>query len=304
MRNIIDEAIGASPVSTVDVDGVVAAGRRRTGHRRLATVGAGIGTLAVVGIVAALALTSGLTPTPAPTQAQPAASPDGSAPLRDGETPEQAEQRLVAALTEGLTAALPGVQLSDGPTGQPGVALFVGANPTVYSGDIVLTTAAGEGEVFFESWPGGQPASDSATRGEASVSGSSTAADGSTGAPVESSWIESCADLSDTNAECEEFVGPGGQKVVVVTAGHSEGAQGGAGGSDPGAGPGAEPVDTGQSGEISFHYAYVTWTNARVLMAIASDLKRGEPGPYPGVLLLTGEQLADIAMDPDLTVAS
>jgi hypothetical protein len=311
MGNTIDGAIGDSPLSTIDVDAVIAAGRRRTRLRRLSALGSAGGTAVVLalGTVAAMNLVSPSSPS-LPPPAQPAAPVDATAPVRADETPEQTRQRIVAALTNGLTGALPGVQLSDGPTGQPGVSLFVDEGRGVYSADIVLTTTAGEGEIFFESWPNGQvtppaaaptleeSAGEAVNRGEAS-----TPADGVAEPPVAETgaWIESCTDLPDQEQpDCLEVVGPDGQKVVVVTARHSEGAQS----EVPDGGPGAEPIDGSAAPEIAFHYAYVTWANARVLISIASDLKRGEPGPFPGVLLLTPEQLADIALDPDLTVTA
>lgn len=291
MRNTFDEAIGASPASTVDVDAVVAIGRRRARLRRLTTVGAGVGTLAVVGTVGTLVLASWVSaaPDPGPNQVQPAA-PDGSAPVRDGETPEQTEQRLVSALTDGLTAALPGVQLSDGPTGQPGVELYHDPGTGRYDSDAVITTAAGEGEIFFVSWAGGDLPDSTPPAGETA---------GQPAPPVAVTWVESCADMPEQRGACTEFVGPDGQTVVVVTERLSEGAQA----ETAGGGPDAGPVE-GTTGQMTTYQVYVTWTNAKVVLAIASDTKRGTPDTIAQLPLLTTEQITTIAMSPELTVTA
>jgi hypothetical protein len=103
-------------------------------------------------------------------------------------------------------------------------------------------------------------------------------------------WLDSCAGLL-TEAildgfhaayECEESVGPDGQTIVVSSA-----------------------ICDGCPGQPAANrYAYVTWSNARVLIGIVNDTKRGEPDATPAPLLLTYEQLVAIAVDPDLTVAS
>ncbi|MBX6722927.1 MAG: hypothetical protein IRY92_06805, partial [Dactylosporangium sp.] len=103
MHDILDEAIGPSPVSTVDVDRVIAAGRRRTRLRRLLLVGPAVGCAAAVTAVIALALTTAggpSTPPSTPIEAQPGTqlgsppyTPSGAAPIRPGETPDQIRQR-------------------------------------------------------------------------------------------------------------------------------------------------------------------------------------------------------------------
>jgi hypothetical protein len=303
MRNSLDEAIGVSPVSTVDVDAVVAKGRRRVLRRRFAFAGAGT---AVTGVVAALALATFGPPAPvSPPHRQigsgPGPAADGSAPVRDGETPEQTEQRLAAALVDGLTAALPGVRISDGPTGQPGVVLYhdPGASLSRYDSDIVITTAAREGEIFFESWPGGVTPVADQEGGRPSGRGG----DGPSGQPalpVAVTWIESCTDVPAPYEDCEASVGPDGQTIVVLSARIREGAQ-----DETGAGgPDAAPVDGSAPGEVAFHYAFVTWTNAKVQVTVASDTKRGEPDAVPQPPLLTRQQLVAVAIDPDLTVTA
>ena len=294
MRTVFDQAIGASPVSTVDVDAVVARGRRRVSRRRLAVAGAGAGVVAVTGVVAALALaTFGTTPASPPRPGPGFGSaPDGSAPVRDGETPEQAARRLATALVDGLTAARPGVRMSDGPTGQPGVVVHhdPGAGLNRYDSDIVITTAAGEGEIFFESWPGGAM----------SAAQETDQPSGQPAPPVPVTWIESCADVPAPYEDCETSVGPAGQTIVVLSARIREGSPD----QPTDGGPGAAPVTGAQPGELAFHYVYVTWTNAKVGLTIASDTKRGEPDTVATSLLLTRQQLVTIATDPDLTVTT
>jgi len=276
VRQTLDQAIGVAPASTVDVDRVVAKGRFR---RRLAVAGAAGGTaLAAVGLIAALTLTTGPRPGPGPgpTEVQPAA-PDGGAPVRAGETPEQTTARLVTALTDGLTSALPGVRLTDGPTGQAGVVVFSDAR---HSADIVLTTAAGPSEVFFESWPGGdQPESSAPTDWPS----------GQPAPPVAITWIRSCAELPHNETiiaeghrvadECQESTGAGGQTIVAIT---------------------ERCLDCATP--TTYRYdVYVTWTNARVGLSINRDTKRG-PAGSGAAPLLTLEQLVAIAADPRLTV--
>jgi hypothetical protein len=293
MRNVFDEAIGAAPVSTVDVDTVVARGRRGVSRRRWAVAGAGAGVAVVTGVVVALALAT-FAPASNPglgvgSPGSPPA-PDGSAPVRAGETSDQTKQRLAAALEEGLSAALPGVRISDGPSGGADIVIFhdPAASQSRYDSDTVITTANGEGEVFLESWPGGViPGAE--VRGQPN---------GQPAPPVAVTWVESCVDVPAPYSDCEESVGPDGQTIVVLSASIREGAQG----ETTEGGPGASPVDGSAPGEVAFHYVYVTWTNAKVHLTVASDTKRGTPDPVPHPPLLSRQQLVDIATDPDLTV--
>jgi hypothetical protein len=283
----LDQAIGSTPPSTIDVDGVVATARRRSVRRRWAVAGAAGGTaLAAVGVVAALMLSSaGPLPSTSRVEAGDSSSAtqgSGAAPVRAGETRDQAEQRIVAALTDGLTAALPGVRLSDGPTGAPGVSLSFMDSPVGYNTDTVLTTATVPGEVFYESWAGGTaPAAAEPTDWPSDQPPP----------PKVITWFTSCADMPTAPVvngdgftlvdDCVDSVGPDGQKVVSVTE------------RCPGC-PG-QPIDR--------HDVYVTWNNARVGMAIVTDTKRGGPtGAHAP--LLTLDQLIAIATNPDLTVTS
>jgi hypothetical protein len=284
MRHSLDQALGAPPVSTVNVDQIVARARRR-GLRRRVTAAAGGTAVVAAGVVTALAL---ITPgPPAPGRGQHVVRPgaaSGAAPVRDGETSDQARQRLSAALAGGLTAALPGVQLSDGPTGQPGVVVYFdqGQNRSPYNTDTVLATATRQGEVFLASWPGGRvPAPASPTDWPS----------GQPAPPTFISWVSSCAELSTGDSvmdghsvvqECQDSLGPAGQTVVTLT---------------------DRCVDC--AGQPALLYdVFVTWTNARVNVTIDRDTKRGSPDESATAPLLTRDQVIAIATDPDLTVTS
>jgi hypothetical protein len=84
----------------------------------------------------------------------------------------------------------------------------------------------------------------------------------------------------------------------VLSARIREGAQG----ESTADGPDAAPVDGTTRGEVAFHYAFVTWTNAKVHLTAAGDTKRGDA--VAGPLLLTRQQLVAIANDPDLAVTA
>ena len=284
MRQQLDQAIGSSPVSTVDVDRVVATARRHRLGRQFAVAGAAGGTaVAVVGVITAVvfSLAGAPTPTPVPppTQVQPAAS-GGAAPVRAGETPTQAGQRLAAALTTGLTAALPGSHIADSLTGQPDVVVDVQGDR--YTADAVLTGAAGQSEVLLESWSGGRTPAATAP----------TPLPGQPAPPVVVTWFASCADVPRNDAftgdgdrlvvDCQESTGPEGQSVVAVTERCLD-----------------CPTPT------TYRYdVYVTWSNARVGLAVVRDTKRGGPDPSRTAPLLTLEQVIAIASDPGLTVTA
>jgi hypothetical protein len=280
MRNALDHAIGTTPVSTVDIDSVIASGRRR-GLRRRLTVGAS--GFAAVGLAAAIAVTMVGPPGPSrsPINLGPAAG--DSAPVRGGETRDQASLRMAAALTAGLTAALPGVHLSDGPTGQAGVTVSYDETRGGYTTDTVLAAANGAGEVFLESLPGGQAPPPTTPTGWPS---------GQPAPPTVLTWLDSCADLPTGQTyfadghlavqECHASTGAGGQTIVAVS---------------------ARCVDC--PGQPTFSYnVYVTWSNARVNLSIERDTKRGGPNDSQSAPLLNEQQLIAIATDPELTTTS
>jgi hypothetical protein len=288
VRQIFDQAMGTTPVSAVDVDHVVAKGRRRSIRRRLAVAGAAGGTaIAAVGIVTALVLNAGGPPSQPPRLAEPgggnttAAVHDGKAPVRSGETEEQTKQRLAAALTAGLTTALPGVRLSDGPTGQAGVVIYHEGTSPQYDTDTVLSTAAGSGELFLVSQPGDGP----------TVAPTASGWPSDAPPPVTITWLTSCSAMPSGDKvsgegyrivdECQQSTGPAGQTVVAVT-----------------------ERCVGCPGPTLSYDVYVTWTNARVELAVDRDTKRGGSNDSLSAPVLSRDQAIAIAVDPELTVTT
>jgi len=288
VRQTLDQAIGPTPVSTIDVNDLVARARRHSMRRRFAIVGAAGGAaFAAAGLAAALIVNSAGSP-PLRHQAAPGASQssgpvnDGTAPVRAGESHEQSQRRVTRALSNGLTTALPGVQLSDGVTGKSGVIVSsTQGGPVGYAADTLLTTATVQGEVFFESWVGG-------------IAPGATPTDSPSDQPPSPkviTWLESCANMPTATAytgegyaladDCVDSVGPEGQTIVAVT---------------------ERCPDC--PGQPTFrHDVYVTWNNARVGLSVVSSTKRGGPN---GALapLLNRDQVIAVATDPDLTVTS
>jgi hypothetical protein len=279
MRDILDEAIGAPPASTVDIDRVVAAGRRRTRLRRLAMASPVVPAVAAVALAVTTLGGSPAAPTN-PIPLQPGAATgaaSGAAPVYD-ETPEQTQERLATALADALTAALPGVTLTDAPSGDPGVVVTMYDDPLRYEGSVILAADSDENQLSIRSLPGGpEPTPTTPASGQA----------------VWTQWYDSCADVPSADeespegytltTECDESLGADGQTIVVVST-----------------------VCDDCPGQPTLRRdVYVTWTNARVLVAITNALKSDQPGTTSlAELLLTKEQLVAIASDPQLTVAA
>jgi hypothetical protein len=293
MHNILELAIGAAPVSTVDVDAVVAKARRHNVRRRLAIASAAGGTaLVAAGVVATLTMTlsaatiAGRPPATDPMiRIQPGSSTPStpSAPTHDGETREQAAQRLATALSAAIVAAIPGTQVNDGQTGQAPLTVAFDDTATVngtpvnfprFTAEAVLS-GTGSSEVFLESRPGGP---DPAPTTDPSAQ------------PVGISFVDACDETShafqfeDHSAleECAQTAGPAGQTVVLVS---------------------ERCLDC--PGQPVFRIdAYVTWANARVNVGVISILKHGGPSQVLIPPLLTAGQVVDIATNPDLAVTS
>ena len=290
MHNILEQAIGSAPVSTVDVDAVVAKARRRNVRRRLAIGTAAGGTaLVAAGVVATLTMTlsaatiAGRPPAPGPMIPVQPGSSTPSAPTHDGETREQAAQRLATALTAAIVAALPGTQVNDGQTGHAPLTVSFDDTATVngtpvafprFSAEAVLS-GTGSSEVFLESRPGGP---DPAPTTDPSAP------------PILISFVDACDATShafqfedhSATEECTQTTGPAGQTVVLVS---------------------ERCLDC--PGQPVFRIdAYVTWANARVTVGVISVLKRGGPSQALTTPLLTEDQIVAIAISPDLTVTS
>jgi hypothetical protein len=166
MRDIFDEAIGASPPATVDIDTVVIL-RRRIARLRSAGAlgGAGAAVAAIVAIAVVAGLFGGGTAAQFPGSgdhsggvggASPSAAP---LPSRPPETAQQITQRLTTTLTARLTALLPGVHLADRRTKKPRVRVYPrNAEPAGgYLSTLRVTTSAGSGTFGLVSSPRPKP---------------------------------------------------------------------------------------------------------------------------------------------------
>src|SRR5438876_4096972 len=128
MRDIFDEAIGASPPTGIDIDTVIRRRRRVAGLRMAG--GAGATMAAVVAAAVGVSFASGGTAHQSPgagghRDGTVSPSPSGAGlPTRPPETSQQTEQRLASTLTARLTALLPGVHLADRRTKAPGVRVY------------------------------------------------------------------------------------------------------------------------------------------------------------------------------------
>jgi len=123
MRIEFEEAIGASPPSTVDVDRIIERQRRLS---RLRIVGGLAGTVAAVVAVAVGATTLAGKPTPTTPGERPAATPSPvarKALVTDPEKIEATRKRLRDELNRLMRAALGGDQLKSGPHDSDGVYL-------------------------------------------------------------------------------------------------------------------------------------------------------------------------------------
>src|SRR4051812_42127590 len=151
MRDIFDEAIGASPPTRIDIDTVITRRRRIT---RLRSAGAATAT-AVAAVMAAAVVVSlsgggkaqqslgGAGHPSAAVSATPSAAP---LPSRSPETAQQTTQRLTTTVKDRLTALLPGVQLADRRTKASEVRVYPrDAALGGYLSSLRVTTGAGSG---------------------------------------------------------------------------------------------------------------------------------------------------------------
>lgn len=119
MRTSFDEAMGTVPASTIDVDTIIARGRRSTAYRRLGMSAAGLG--GVAGIVA-LALSAGplgrvAAPGPPAQVGGPpvgTTAPESSPEARTTEPLKETERRLRNALKQIIGEQLPGARTTAG----------------------------------------------------------------------------------------------------------------------------------------------------------------------------------------------
>jgi len=113
-RSLLDTTIGAEPPTSLDVDELMAASRRRLNRRRWAVGSVAAAALGVTLAVAVAVAGPGrpvlgpTTPTPPATLATPKPTLAGSAPSED---PQAAKARLAAAMRTVVLDAVPGARL-------------------------------------------------------------------------------------------------------------------------------------------------------------------------------------------------
>jgi hypothetical protein len=283
MRDIFDEAIGASPPTTVDIDTVVNRRRQIARLRSAGTVGgAGAAVAAVVAIAVMAGLFGGGTAAQSlgsgdPSSAVVAASPSAAPlPSRSPETAQQITQRLTATLTARLTALLPGVHLADRRTKKSGVRVYPrNAEPAGgYLSTLRVTTSAGSGTFGLVSSPRPKPGPSPSPTGPVTdrPDPPTTCAD---------FWVGSqTAPAHPDDRQCTASTGPDGQ--VVLSA-----------------------LDQLDANAVRYEVV-VLWAGAYVDLTLENYFEGWEnEGDPPAMTFLpspqlTLNQLATLAQDPDL----
>ncbi|GAA3453976.1 hypothetical protein [Dactylosporangium matsuzakiense] len=165
MRTEFDAAIGVVPASPIDVDRLIARGRRRAVVRRVTAIGAGSGVAAVaVGVAIAAGGSSPVTNAPAavgkpsvsPVPRSPSASPSPvPVPSGRGSTPAGQASATAGHLSQAVKDVVrdraPGYTLSAGEDGPPFAMHYVfmsGGNDSYY-GSAYLKGPTGEGNVVL-----------------------------------------------------------------------------------------------------------------------------------------------------------
>ena len=279
-KQLFDDAIGEVPPSTVDVDAVVARGRRADRMRRaaspvLATVAAVAVVLGGVAVVVLSGDDAGLGPAGPPTTTSP--PPATSRPGCTGETTESTGTRLTGALTDAMSGLLPkGASLTKNtdaadPAGRP-----VGPLEAVYWNDQAADPPTGcpEGDGYYLA-----RASVPMAKGTGSVKVviARAAGEGDTDA------IFVCDDpnvVMPDRTSCHSETTPQGDKVVATGLGASAGSK-------------TNRVDVLRADGT---FVVVEASN------MATDGKY--PGPPDSISIpLTTEQLKLIALDADVTLS-
>jgi hypothetical protein len=161
MRDLLDEAIGTSPPTRLDLDAIVARNRRFAMLRSGATIAVAGGTAAAI-IAAIVAVNPpGRETRPSPGGVNAGRSASGQAtpspaplPSRPAQTPTEIKQRLATTLTNQLTAALPNVKIEDLSTKAVGIRVDSGGGyQPGYRVGVRLTTDAGSGTLRMISAP-------------------------------------------------------------------------------------------------------------------------------------------------------
>jgi hypothetical protein len=217
MRDLLDEAIGASPPTRLDLDAIVARNRRFAMLRSGAAMAVAAGTAAAV-IAAIVAVNpparenrpapGGLDPTTASGQATPSPAPLPSGPAQ---TTTQIKQRLATTLTNQLTAGLPNVKIEDLTTKAVGIRVVLedGRQPG-YRVGVRLTTAAGSGTLRLISAPRVKAAPAPSPSGPVTTRPNPPTSCGEF-------WAGSqTAPVHPSDRQCHATVGPQGQIVLAA----------------------------------------------------------------------------------------
>ena len=220
MRDILDEAIGASPPTRIDIDAVIARRRRVSVLRSLATITAA-GAVAAAVVTAAVAVNA---PNPGPGLGRPGGSGNqrsatatppptpAALPSRGPQTTNEVQLRLSTSLTGQLTAALTAVKIDDRRTKTAGLRVYPrqdGPDPG-YVATVRLTTAAGSGTFTSlsahrtEAAPTPTPSGPITTRPDPPTT-------------CEEFWAGSqTASANPSDRQCRTSVGPDGQVVLAT----------------------------------------------------------------------------------------
>jgi len=278
-KQLFDDAIGEVPPSTVDVDAVVARGRRADRMRRVASpVLATVAAVAVVlGGVAVVVLSgddAGLGPAGPASTTRPA--PTTSAPGCSGETTETTGARLTGALTGVVSGLLPpGGALTKNPDASDPAGRPVGPLETVYWNDQGADTPTGcpEGSGYYLA---------RASVRTAAGTGSVLVMVDRSADEADSAAIFECDDpdvVTPDRTSCHSKTTPEGDKVVATGLRASAGSR-------------TNRVD-------------VLRTDGTFVVVEASNM--ATDGKYPGppdstAIPFTTEQLEQIARDADVTL--
>ncbi|MGH3663929.1 MAG: hypothetical protein ACRDTQ_18995 [Micromonosporaceae bacterium] len=253
LRTQFDDAIGAAPPTSIDLDRLVTRQRKISFARRW---GAGGGAAAMLGIavVGALLFTS------------PGVGPSLLPGAGEEQTPTT--NRLEKALKSSVQRELPDATfLRDMSGARLEPFTFDAQGLGLYRSNFDIKDAAGRGEFIFEIGNG--------------ILDTPTTCDGE---------HEGGFPLAEHEVSCEESRGPRGEKVVAIAYAESEPAK-----HDPDA--------------FKAHYVYVTKPNGtRISMEVRNlsvnpEDDAGAPEPTASEPPMTLNQMAKVALNPDLTVA-
>jgi hypothetical protein len=155
MRDIFDEAIGASPPTRIDIDKVIIR-RRRIARWRSAGAATATAVAAVAAATVVVSISGAGKAHQSPGGAGQPSAAVSAAPLpsREPETAQQTTQRLTTTVKDRLTALLPGVQLADRRTKASQVRVYPrDAALGGYMSSLRVTTDAGSGTFNLVSAP-------------------------------------------------------------------------------------------------------------------------------------------------------